>query len=393
MKTYHTNTPEWEQVLRALHAGEDVNEAQYQRLNEDEKTLITALTQKGQLAKAVKHLDKMDLQKDWLSVKSRIAVLPEKEHHRSLYRTWIRYAAAILLPLLVIGLYFNTKDKIATVPIIESADNGFKKATLILSDNSRIALGATGKSMNITDGTQALTNEKDAVIYNKGSESNTMPVFNTLIVPKGGEYKLVLADGTEIWVNADTRIRYQTNIAATAIREVFLEKGEAFFKVARNPDKPFIVYRDQLKIKVLGTSFNVNTYAEIIQTTLVEGKVNVSLIKGKETLDLTPQQQAVFDPFTGSLTKRDVDPYSFIAWKDGILAFENETMDNLMAQIGRLYDYEIQFKDERLKQLHYSGSTEKSTNVQGILNIIQKTTNLKFTLKERTIIVEKSTRR
>lgn len=393
-KPNHIGSPEWEQILRALSNREAVSEDRYAKLSDDEKLLISELQETQQLNIYVNQLDEIDVNKDWLSVKSRLTQGDKKNRTVKMYSKWLRYAAVMLLPIMLIGLYFLSKQdaKLPSIANVNKTKDGYKKATLILSDGSSVELGAN-KAINNLDGTQVFDDQTNALTYTKIENVNTTPTFNTLIIPKGNEYKLILADGTEVWVNADTRIKYQVNLSVTKTREVFLESGEAFFKVAKNPNKPFIVHHKNMNVQVLGTSFNINAYSNTVQTTLTEGKVNVSIDNGKQQLELAPDQQANFNLLTKTLEKEDVDVYSFVAWKDGVFALENETMENLMARIGRLYDYDIAFKDESLKHLHYSGSMNKPQDVRKIINIIQKTSNLKLTLKERTIIVEKSTKK
>lgn len=314
-------------------------------------------------------------------------------------RLWprIAVASAAAIAFIVCGVYLFNPDK----PVegtrqagspAKTGVAGFKKATLILGDGSAVELGAEQTIKN-SDGVQIFADETNALVYKTGQNTGGLPTYNALVVPKGGEYKLVLADGTEVWINADTKIRYQVNFDAAKTRTVFLEKGEAYFKVTKNPEKPFVVHHGKIKVQVLGTSFNVNAYTEDVQTTLAEGRVKLSSADGGAQVELVPGEQASFNRLNGSFKKQEIDVYPFVAWKDGILAFENVTMATLMTQIGRLYDYDIELKDEGLKQLHYSGSTDKSADVRKILNIIQKTSKLKFTIKERTIIVEKSTKK
>ncbi|UKJ08552.1 FecR family protein [Solitalea lacus] len=394
-KPNNTGNPEWEQVLCALAQGDEINPDRLNQLSDEERGFIAELVDKRQLTKAVSQLHEIDLQKDWLAVKTQVDRLNASGRVFQLKNWLLHYAAVLILPLTILGaLYFGLKnnDKIAqssTVAQKEAGDRG--KATLILGDGKKVELTANQVITN-SDGARIRSDSSNALVYESEQNVGDKASYNTLIIPKGGSYKLMLEDGTEIWVNADSRLKYQVNFDVTKTREVFLESGEAYFKVAKNPDKPFIVHNRNMDIRVLGTSFNVNAYSKSIQTTLVEGKVKIS-VNNSQNLDLTPGQQASFDELTGSLEKQDVDVYSFVAWKDDIIAFDNVTMEGLMEQIGRLYDYDIQFKDESLKKLHYSGSADKSESVRDVLNIIQRTSNLQFTIKERSIIIEKMKRK
>lgn len=364
----------------------------------EEQLLVEQLFQKD-LESSEYRPDEERILKASERIKTRLMEHIGQESPVKTIRLWpgIAVSLAAAIALIVCGIYFFNPDTPAESTLqaglpAKKGLAGFKKATLILGDGRAVELGAEQTIKN-SDGVQIFADESSALVYKTGQNAGQLPAYNSLVVPKGGEYKLVLADGTEVWLNADTKIRYQVNFDATKTRTVFLERGEAYFKVAKNPEKPFIVHHGDMEVQVLGTSFNVNAYSDDIQTTLAEGKVKVSLNNAKAHLELAPGQQANFNIPAGTLEKQEVDIYPFVAWKDGILAFENVTMEMLMAQIGRLYDYDIQFRDESLKQLHYSGSTDKPADLRKILNIIQKTSKLKLTIKERTIIVEKSTKK
>ncbi|UKJ08562.1 FecR family protein [Solitalea lacus] len=324
--------------------------------------------------------DEIDKTADWQQIQARF-----RTPRIITLKSFLKYAAILAFPLLIGAAFFFKSNH--TIPEVAIAQNTYqkKKVTLILQDGSNVDLE---QAKNVK-GFSGLVNKNSTLDYSKTENITNAPVFNTLVVPRGSDYKLVLEDGTEVWVNADTRIKYQVNLSKTNTRQVYLENGEAYFKVTKNPEKPFIVHNGQMDVQVVGTSFNVNSYTKTIQATLVEGKVKVSAGSDK-FLILSPGQQANFISATGTLQKEEVDVYPFVSWKDGVIIFENQTMTELMEKISRLYDYDIQIKDEEIKQWHYSGIAKKSSSVEDVLNIIQSISKLKFTIKERTIIVEKS---
>jgi transmembrane sensor len=306
----------------------------------------------------------------------------------------LKYAAILAIPVLIgAGIYMLDKGILSRGKSNRSEVAYVKeKAVLILDDGSKLNAEEADR-INEANGVHILR-ENNELDYSKTKTSATpaAAIYHTLIIPRGADYKLILADGTEVWVNAETKIKYQVNFASTKTREVFLESGEAYFKVTKNPQKPFIVrVKDEMNVQVLGTSFNINTYESVTRATLVEGKVQVSLKQSKKGLVLAPGQQASFNDQTDALDKQNVDVSLFVAWKDGKLAFDNNTFETVMNQIGRTYDYNIEFASVELKQLHYNGSVEKTATIQELLNIIQTTTHVKFTIKGRRIIVEKLT--
>lgn len=381
--------PEWEQILRSLEQGQEVSDDRFYRLTIEEQALIAEIRDQQKLKETVESIEAIDLGSDWTSVKSR---LDQNQVHRpvvSLFSRLARYAAVVLLPVaLATGIYLSMRNKHPEEKRQTASRNEPKNITLILADGRQVELNALKSAKNI-DGSLTQTDAGNGLVYQSGLSKDKAAVFNTLVVPKGASYKLLLEDLTEIWLNADSRLRYQVNFKATTTREVYLEKGEAYFKVVRNAEKPFIVHSASMRLQVLGTSFNMNAYSGKILTTLVEGKVQLESPGSGTQLFLVPGQQAGFDKNTGSLAKQEVDTFPFVAWKDGIIVFQNVTMGELMEQLGRLYDYGIEFKDPRLKQLHYTGRADKSENIKDILDIIRETANLKFTIKERSITVER----
>lgn len=390
-KPDNTDQPEWEQILRSFERGEEVSEDRFNNLTIEERAYISEIINKQKLKEAVASLEAIDLNADWRLVERRLNHDSESRRTVPLFAKFMRYAAILLLPVaLTVGIYISltNNEQQQVLKSEKQAYSGSKKVTLILGDGKEVELAAR-QSITTADGTQIQTDADNALIYQNEKKNGTSAIFNTLVIPKGASYKLILDDLTQIWLNADSRLKYQVNFNATRTREVYLEKGEAYFKVAKDPEKPFILHTASMKLQVLGTSFNVNTYSSNVLTTLVEGKVKLQSSASKEQLFLSPGQQANFDKLSGNMQKQEVDIYPFVAWKDGVIVFQNTTMGELMDQLGRLYDYEIEFKDQRLKQLHYTGRADKTESLQDILAIIQETSHLKFTIKERSIIVEK----
>lgn len=390
-KQHDTDQPNWEQILRSLAQGEEVTEDRFNELTIDERAYISEIIDKQKLKEAVASLDAIDLKADWQLVNRHLDQPAVGRQTVPLFSKWMRYAAILLLPVAFgLGIYYSLKDNGEQQAVLnqKQAYSGSKKVTLILGDGKEVELGKQ-QSITNADGTKIQADANNGLVYQTEKKEGTKAIFNTLVIPKGANYKLILDDLTQIWLNADSRLTYQVNFNATNTREVYLEKGEAYFKVAKNPDKPFIVRSALMSVQVLGTSFNMNTYSSKVITTLVEGKVKMETLGAAAALFLTPGQQGSFDKITGSLKKQEVEVFPFVAWKDGMIVFQNTTMGELMDQLGRLYDCEIEFKDQKLKQLHYTGRADQSESLQDILDIIQETSNLKFTIKGRSVTVEK----
>lgn len=384
------NQPKWEQVLHSLAQGNEVSEDRFNELTAEERAYISEIRDQQKLKEAVADLEAIDLNADWQGLSSRLEEGLAGKRLVPLFPKWVRYAAAVLLPLAVaLGIHTYLPDRKKPAAAVESqAHMPSNGVTLILGDGSKVELKQRQAIKN-QDGAQIHTDAENALVYQANELAAETEVFNTLIVPRGKTYKLILDDLTEIWLNADSRIRYRANFAGAALRDVYLEKGEAYFRVAHNTGKPFIVHSGQMKVQVLGTAFNVHTYSGSILTTLVEGKVKVASPSSGKQVILSPGQQSDFDKNTGKLVKQDVDVFPAVAWKDGVIVFENQRMGDLMEQLARTYDYDIEFKDQGLKQLHYTGRADRAESLQNILGIIGETSALKFTIKDRTVIIER----
>lgn len=207
------------------------------------------------------------------------------------------------------------------------------------------------------------------------------------MTPKGGEYKLSLPDGTQIWVNAASKVKYPLTFAATS-REVELE-GEAFFDVKNigsGLDKlPFIVYTGGQKLEVLGTVFNVNSYGDNIHTTLVEGSVKLSYPDLKAHY-LKPSQQAKYNEVKNTVQIDKVDPFYTVAWKDGSFAFDNEDIRTVMETLARWYDVSIEYAPQ-VKDINFTGTISRYEQIDKVLELIELTKSLKFKVEGRRIVV------
>ena len=261
------------------------------------------------------------------------------------------------------------------------------KARLILDD---------GRAVNITDTTSqiiavsegaSVTTSGSGLKYEMKKDSLASPArvkYNTLIVPRGGEYELLLSDGTRVWMNSESKLVYPVHFSGD-FREVQME-GEVCFKVAKNERQPFIVKTQGISVEVLGTFFNVEAYPtdEVITTTLVEGRVNVS--NGKQECVMSPNQQVIADG--GQLVVREVDAAEVVRWIEGVCYFSETSLEDIMDKLARWYDVEIFFANASAKEAHFSLEIERYDNIAAVLSKIEKTGRVKFKINGRTVIVE-----
>ena len=222
---------------------------------------------------------------------------------------------------------------------------------------------------------------------NKAGELEEEVKYNVLIVPRGGEYTLALSDGTVVNLNSESELKYP--VLFTGDTRTVRVSGEAYFEVAEDAAHPFIVETAGVKIKVLGTGFNVMAYPGDAESavTLVHGKVGIQT--DRQQLVLQPDEQYVYQSETHRGTVRQVDATQYISWKEGILNFDKMPLDELARKLSRWYDVEFFFTSEQLKQLKFSGAFKKYNDLHYVLNIIEELTDVQFAVNNRTVIVNR----
>ena len=279
---------------------------------------------------------KLNMTREWDVFQQKLA--------RKRFIRWWRYSAAIVVVgvCAIFGVLQLRETKVP-VQIARSVENNVKeyKAKLILDDGSSVNITDTTRHVVVArEGTSIMASES-GLRYELG---DSLPVssrvkYNTLIVPRGGEYELLLADGTRVWMNSESKLVYPVQFTGER-REVEME-GEVCFLVAKNERQPFIVKTKGVSVEVLGTFFNVEAYPEVqtITTTLVEGRVNVS--DGQRHYVLSPNQQVVAG--NGEFVVRDVDATEVVCWIEGVCYFSEASLENIMDKLARWYDVEVFF--------------------------------------------------
>lgn len=297
-------------------------------------------------------------------------------------------AASILF--FVFFHFYNSQQPVQTVAeqAVQSIAPGSEKAVLILSDGTEHDLTSGEKSIMTADGIE-IKNTGTKLEYKGKTDQLAEMKYNTLKIPRGGEYFLVLSDSTKVWLNSETTLRFPVQFAAN-VRNVELT-GEAYFEVSKNEKVPFIVTSGNQQIKVLGTQFNISSYAEnaTILTTLVEGKVEVSSAANPtEKIVLKPSEQSCFVKTDNQIVKRSVDVGPYVAWKSGRFVFQNEMLEDIMKTLSKWYDVQVVFTKEEDKKLRFTGNLERYSNFNEILNKIEKTNEVKFAITNNLITIE-----
>ena len=300
----------------------------------------------------------------------------------------IFYFVAASLAILILGYFalFSPEKVDSTVKMEKSIDlnPGENKAVLTLSNGKKISLGSFGNGLLTEDGQAKIyTSEKGALTYIAATETQQI-LTNNITTPRGGQYKLTLADGTNIWLNAASSLTYPSAFQKGKPRIVELS-GEGFFEVRHNAQEPFIVhYGNGLEAVVLGTSFNINTYADekATYTTLVKGSLSVQSPQEKKEI-LTPGQQSVFIQGKTSIIAADIE--ETVAWKEGWFLFNRLELQAIVRQLSRWYNIDFDITGP-IGNKQFSGIVSKSNNISEVLKIMENT-GVTFTLRNQKIYV------
>ncbi|SFH39896.1 FecR family protein [Pedobacter insulae] len=317
------------------------------------------------------------------------AIISTKKH-KSITKKWLGIAASIVVLIsIALSLKFfafqqsGNIDKIKVNTQVAKIIPGKNNAVLTLSNGQKIILNEQNIGELAMEGDVVINKFKDGELsyaVNK-EQTNGVLQFNTISTPRGGEYRVILPDGTKVWLNAHSSLRYPVNF--TGNERVVEIAGEAYFEVSKNKLKPFRVIANAVEVKVLGTHFNVMAYADeqLISTTLLEGSVNVN-----NTI-LVPGQQAQLNKQNNKIRVSKVNTEEVVAWKNGLFIFRNEDSQSIMKKISRWYDVEVIFKDRKLINERFGGTFSRSGELADMLESMSLTERIHFKTEGRRITV------
>ena len=305
---------------------------------------------------------------------------------------WWKYAAVLLFPILVVGswkLMHETEQVSIVASSVAPIQPGCSQAVLVLDDGRKVFLKEEEEGVISEDKEITVTGEKDRLVYTSSEGKNVDEIrFNELEVPRGGEYKVRLADGTLVYLNSATRMKYPVKLDEKE-RKVYLS-GEAYFEVAKDPERPFFVEMEGVEVRVYGTSFNVNTHQEgNIQTVLVKGSIGVKVLSSGMESMIRPGQMAEFKQGNTKVDVKDVNVAVYTDWKDGIFRFENQRLEDILTVLSNWYDVDVFYQTASVKELHFSGYMERYKDVSVILEAITLSTGVTFSIQGKTIVVSK----
>jgi len=354
-------TAEEQRVLDDWRQQNKYNEAVYQRLCDPERLLVEH------------HRDQLtDYKRPLAEMRLRLGI-----GRRHYWRSWL--AAAVMAGLIAgAGIWWHsTTTKTASELTAETSEvirPGKTQATLTLSSGETIEL------------------ENDTLYPHPQQSSPALQAATTelatLTTPRGGEFRVMLEDGTEVWLNAASRLVYP-EVFGGKERRVELE-GEAYFKVAKNEEKPFIVSSGGQEIRVYGTEFNVHAYNDEtdVYTTLVKGSISLRPAGGNGSeLMLTPGRQAIFDKTEETARVINVDTEVVTSWRSGVIVFENQTMEQIMRGLSRWYDFDYEFLDNHTAETVFMGSIPKYGTFSEVCEIFHKLGGIRLHQEGRKVII------
>lgn len=301
-----------------------------------------------------------------------------RKRHR--LRIYIGSAAAIIL-LVSLPFFFRQQPSVQIHP-------GSQKAILILDNGSSINIGNAPINISRTNADIHNDSISGLSFYVPESKRKETITYSKLIIPQGGEYKLTLPDSTQVWLNSESEIRFPSHFG-DCCREVEFT-GEAYFKVTHNPDQPFYVKTSGMSVKVYGTEFNIHAYPDedITATTLIEGKVSVIPLNDQphETV-IAPSQQLTFSKIDKSMHVKTVETSLYTSWREGIYAFEDASLEDIFNYLGRWYMFDVDYKDEKLRHLRFTGEFQKDKPIEYGLKLIRLTCEVNFKIQGSHILV------
>lgn len=377
---------------RTLSAEENLVLKEWMQENKNNKDLYESLNDKAIFLSRIEELSNFDSDKAF----NRFLKETQIQNHYNFKK--ILRIAAVIGPL-VFGIYFLLHEKVLIKDNISDSltkDNisgsviriepGYSKAILKLSDGSSINLEEEERNIATEMGVNIKSNKKEVVYQSAKEQIVTKKIeYNSIYIPRGGEFHLTLSDGTKVWLNSETSIKYPV-VFTDANREIQL-RGEAYFEVSENKDKPFIIHTPEIDIQVTGTEFNVRTYEEekMSIATLIDGEVSIIQKKSKEVVKLKPGYQAVIKGLDTKVKKVNTDQY--IAWKNGRIYFENNPLEEILVDLARWYDVEIDYKDDKLKKLRFSIDIARYSEFNKVFELVELTKKVKFKIEKNHVTV------
>ena len=314
-----------------------------------------------------------------------------KRHRPVLRRRLLKWSVAAILVIGLVSIFLLQREQSEIpkrIPVAAITPGG-NKAVLVLHDGTRVNLDKTVDSSDMFIGMAKIKRNEGTILFEDSSIDQEME-YNTVITPKGGEYHGVLSDGSEVWLNADSKLRFPVNFGEG--KRCVILSGEAYFNVVHDENRPFVVETDLGNVRVYGTQFNVRRYVDEreIKTTLVDGSVGFAKNGSEENeyVKIEPGYQVSYVKGQDIIVQK-VKVYNEIAWKNRQFSFERKPLDEIMKDFMRWYDVNIIFDDESLKDLYFSATLNRYKNIETLLRFFEKGYDIKFEISGKDIKIMK----
>ena len=361
-----------------------------ERLESDAEAmrLFREIRETEKILKSVQAQEKIDLQKSWQRLDSSLAGRPRKGW-RLFWTVGLVVAASVALLLMFVFPFTRQVEQPGTLVSQVGITPGGVKAILQSEDGKMIDLTSSTSSRIVTsDGLVLVNDSLKGLRFDQSKLENQPMKYHTLAVPVGGEYHFTLADGTRVWVNSASEVRFP-NCFSGGKREIYV-KGEVYLEVARDEKHPFVVHAGENEVRVLGTRFNLTAYPDEqkVITTLVEGSVEFR--NNQSSIRLKPGEQSVLDRETNDLEKQKVDVSIYTSWVSGTYEYERMPLSDITRQLSRWYDVQFVYETTEFSNHPFTGVVKRDQSLEEVLSIIEKTTNIKFKISGRTIIIKRA---
>ncbi|SMD10140.1 FecR family protein [Pedobacter nyackensis] len=352
-------------------------------------TIFKRIMDEKSLEEQGKMLSNLDIETDLLATKAEMSftAIAGDRKHLSLWPRFVAAASIILIVGAGLLFYLNQQQEKPLVHYANDVVPGMQGATLTLANGRKIKLTAASEGNLVNESGVSITKSSNGqLVYEiKDQATDQGNIFNTLTTAKGETYQVRLPDGTLIWLNAATSLKYPVSFTKLKTRNVVLS-GEAYFEVAKDKAHPFVVESNGQQVQVLGTHFNVNAYTDepSTNTTLLEGSIKV--IAAGSAVVVKPGQQASFSD--NRINIEAVNVNAVVDWKNGKFRFKNEPLSSILRKISRWYDVQIEYQTDPDNMPTFSGSVSRFDNVSAVLKMLEETSDVKFLIEGKTIKVQ-----
>ncbi|MFT3845941.1 MAG: FecR domain-containing protein [Lacibacter sp.] len=371
------SSAEEQELYAVIHTGEYEKEIKNQLGNQWEELSRTARLGDEQAERMLQFI---------LQQRPAVPVIPW--YRTAMFRRLSAAAAVASLLFLSVFYFFQPKNNTASVAgkgKVKQTDiaPGQNGAILRLADGSSIVLDSAHDGILSQQGNAVAMKDGAQLSYVKDGSGKIATGYNTIETPRGRQFQITLEDGTKVWLNASSSIRFPI-VFNGAERPVEIT-GEVYFEVARNKEKPFVVRSGDMQVQVLGTHFNVNAYKDesTINTTLIEGSVRIS--KGKTAGMLKPGQQAQVSGAGSLRIKEHADIEEVLSWKNGRIAFTNADLESIMRQVSKWYDVDVEYAGP-VPNRTFTADISRNTNLSEFLRVLE-ISNIHFRIEGRKLIV------